>query len=172
MSGTMHDPGLHDPFPDQLNAARFRAERDAARQELARLRDEVEAMRPRLMPEDMEWPRYTSGELVEVGDDVVGPDYGERIHVDAVKFHANGFTLCDKNGFEMWYESDERFERPVLDAITACERGTRALAAIHGLEVVRLELAPMRDDARETDGDARGGLQGASRSVGTGKASK
>lgn len=51
---TMHDPGLHDPFPDQLNAARFRAERDAARQELARLRDEMEDMRPRLMPEGME----------------------------------------------------------------------------------------------------------------------
>lgn len=65
-----------------------------------------------------------------------------------------------------------RDRRSVVDAIAACERGTRALAAIHGLEVVRLELAPMRDDARETDGDARGGLQGASRSVGTGKASK
>lgn len=62
--------------------------------------------------------------------------------------------------------------RSVVDAIAACERGTRALAAIHGLEVVRLELAPIRENARETDGDARGGHRGASRSVGTGKESK
>ena len=81
----------------------------------------------RLMPEDMTWPRYESGELVQIGDDVVGSDYGERIHVDAVKFHANGFTLHDKNGFDKWYESDDRFERPtpkVLDADGAeiCEK--------------------------------------------------
>ena len=74
----------------------------------------VDEMRPRIMPEDYEWPRYTSDELVEVGDDVVGPDYGERIHVDAVKFHANGFTLCDKNGFDTCYESDERFKPPAV----------------------------------------------------------
>ena len=81
---------------------------------IVELHKTIAEMRPRLMPEDMEWPRYTSGEPVEVGDDVVGPDYGERIHVDAVKFHANGFTLYDKNGFDKWYESDERFERPAV----------------------------------------------------------
>ena len=72
-------------------------------------------LRKRAMPEGYEWPRYTSGELVEVGDDVVGPDYGERIHVNAIKFHANGFTLYDKSGFDKWYESDDRFERPIAD---------------------------------------------------------
>ena len=83
------------------------------------LRKQIADMRPRLMPEGMEWPRYTDGSLVEIGDEVVGPDYGEHINVDAVKFHANGFTLFDKNGFDKWYESDDRFERPtpkVLDA--------------------------------------------------------
>lgn len=77
------------------------------------------AVEKRLMPEGMEWPRYTDGSAVEIGDEVVGPDYGERIHVDAVKFHANGFTFCDKNGFDKWYEDDDRFERSepkVLDA--------------------------------------------------------
>ena len=81
--------------------------------------DAMAEMVKRLMPEGCEWPRYESGEPVEVGDDVVGPDYGEHIHVDAVKFHANGFVLCDKDGFGKWYESDDRFERPapkVLDA--------------------------------------------------------
>ena len=83
-------------------------------------RDEVERrLLARLMPDGMEWPRYTDGSLVEIGDEVVGPDYGEHINVDAAKFHANGFTLFDKNGFDKWYESDDRFERPtpkVLDA--------------------------------------------------------
>ena len=79
----------------------------------------LDAVEKRLMPEGMEWPRYTDGSAVEIGDEVVGPDYGERIHVDAVKFHANGFTFCDKNGFDKWYEDDDRFERSepkVLDA--------------------------------------------------------
>ena len=73
----------------------------------------------RLMPDGMEWPKYTDGSPVEIGDTVIGPDYGERINVDAVKFHANGFTLYDKNGFDKWYEDDDVFERPtpkVLDA--------------------------------------------------------
>ena len=84
-----------------------------------RSRKQIADMRPRLMPESMEWPRYTDGSLVEIEDEVVGPDYGEHINVDAVKFHVNGFTLFDKNGFDKWYESDARFERPtpkVLDA--------------------------------------------------------
>ena len=133
---------IKDPYEDQLSAARYRAERDAARQELDRAKRDAENMRvelcsalgidadtgwrdamagmaARLMPEGMEWPRYTSGEPVEVGDYVVGHNYGARIYVEAVKFHANGFTLYDKDGFDMRYKSGERFERPapkVLDA--------------------------------------------------------
>ena len=79
----------------------------------------LDAVNERTMPEDMSWPRYESGELVQIGDDVVGTDYGEHIRVDAVKFHANGFVLCDKDGFSKWYESDDRFKRPapkILDA--------------------------------------------------------
>lgn len=79
---SMHGPDLHDPFPDQLNAARFKAERDAARQELARLRDEVEAMRPRLMPEGMEWllevwPKWSNGEYCKFGDWWTADKYGD-----------------------------------------------------------------------------------------------
>lgn len=65
----------------------------------------------RELPGGIEWPRYESGELVEIGDEVVGPDYGEQFKVSSVEFHANGFTLHDKNGFSKWYESDDRFER-------------------------------------------------------------
>lgn len=65
-----------------------------------------------------------------------------------------------------------RDRRDTGERIAACERGARALAAIYGLAVVHLELAPLREDAAEGPRDARGGLSGASRSVGTGKASK
>ena len=78
----------------------------------------LDAVKERMMPEDMSWPRYEDGSLVEIGDDVVGPDRGERIHVDEVTIHANGFTLRSKGGDGKWYESDDRFKRPdkVLDA--------------------------------------------------------
>lgn len=72
----------------------------------------LEALDSRLMPEDCEWPRYESGEMVEIGDEVVGPDYGESIRVDEITFHANGFTVREKTGLDHWYESDDRFERP------------------------------------------------------------
>ena len=79
----------------------------------------LDAVEKRLIPEGMEWPRYTDGSAVEIGDEVVGPDYGERIHVDAVKFHAKGFTFYDKNGFDKWYEDDDRFERSEPKALDA-----------------------------------------------------
>ena len=79
----------------------------------------LDEVKERLMPDGMEWPKYTDGSLVEIGDEVVGPDYGERFRVDTVTFHVNGFTLREKSGVSHWYESDDRFERPapkVLDA--------------------------------------------------------
>lgn len=74
----------------------------------------LDAVNERTMPDDMEWPRYADGSPVDIGDDVIGPDYGERIHVDEVIFHANGFTLRSKGGDGKWYESDDRFERPAV----------------------------------------------------------
>lgn len=74
----------------------------------------LDAVNERTMPDDMEWPRYADGSPVEIGDDVIGPDYGERIHVDEVIFHVNGFTLRSKGGDGKWYESDDRFERPAV----------------------------------------------------------
>lgn len=83
--------------------------------ELIELLDEcgsVENIRKRLMPEGMEWPRYESGELVNIEDDVIGSDYGEHLEVSSIEFHVNGFTIHDINGFSKWYESDDRFEHP------------------------------------------------------------
>lgn len=63
-------------------AYRWKAERDQARQELDRLRGEVEAMRPRLMPEGMEWllevwPRWSNGDYCKFGDWWTAECYGE-----------------------------------------------------------------------------------------------
>ena len=79
----------------------------------------LEAVKKRLMPEDMEWPKYTDGSLVEIGDEIVGSDYGERFRVYTVTFHVNGFTLREKSGMSHWYESDDRFERPALKVYDA-----------------------------------------------------
>lgn len=119
-------------YEEQLSAAKFRAERDIARQEVKELREELDAIKaereydvkalnhriaemgPRLMPECCEWPRYEDGEPVLIGDDVIGPNYGEHIHVDEITFHANGFTLREKTGLDNWYESDDRFKHPAV----------------------------------------------------------
>lgn len=42
---------------------------DARYDEIRRLRAEIEAMRPRLMPEGMEWPAFEDGEPVRIGDE-------------------------------------------------------------------------------------------------------
>ncbi|HIR90670.1 MAG TPA: hypothetical protein IAC01_02660 [Candidatus Limicola stercorigallinarum] len=101
-------------------AYRWKAERDKARQELMKAQ-------ARLIPEGIEWPKYDTGGLVSIGDDVVGPDYGESIHVDEITFHANGFTLREKTGLDHWYENNDRFKRPavpVADGGGCCEPGT------------------------------------------------
>lgn len=64
------------------------------------------------LPEGIEWPRYEDGELVQIGDDVIGPDYGEQLKVLSVELHVNGFTIHSVCGFSRWYESEDRFERP------------------------------------------------------------
>ena len=80
----------------------------------------MDALDRRLMPEGAEWPRYTDGSPVEIGDDVIGPDYGEHIHVDEVTIHANGFSLHEQRiGFDKWYEDGARFARPVPKVLDA-----------------------------------------------------
>lgn len=44
---------------------------DARYTEIQELRAEMEAMRPRLMPDGMEWPRFEDGEPVRIGDEYV-----------------------------------------------------------------------------------------------------
>ena len=100
-------------YEDQLAAARYRAERDQARQELARLRDEMEAMRPRLMPEGMEWPRYESGELVGFGDEA--SRLGEDFKTHVVCLYSDGSYALNFNVY-LKGESVKRPAPKVLDA--------------------------------------------------------
>lgn len=100
-------------YEDQLAAARYRAERDQARQELDRLRDEMEAMRPCLMPEGCEWPRYESGELVGFGDEA--SRLGEDFEIHVICLYSNGsyaLNFCP-------YLKGERVKRPAPKALDA-----------------------------------------------------
>lgn len=104
---------LHAPVRDATTSA-CDLTPDEDREAAAWVREHggLDVVKTCLMPEGMEWPRYDTGELVLIGDDVIGPDYGESIHVDEITFHANGFTLREKTGLDHWYENDDRFKRP------------------------------------------------------------
>ena len=137
---------MHDPYEDQLAAARYRAERDQARQELDRLKDRsrdttmsaygllpeedrdalrwvreqggLEEIRKRLMPEGYEWPRYESGEPLRYEDRYVYD--GRERDVWHVDFDSYGEpTILNKDGTRSHPDKGERVKRPapkVLDA--------------------------------------------------------
>ena len=102
-------------------AYRWKAERDAAMQELRQLKEEVEG---RLMPKGMEWllevwPKYESGEFVKFGDELEHKEQGHRFKVDGVEFMADGWRACyESGGVRDVYHPGERVKRPakVLDA--------------------------------------------------------
>lgn len=185
-------------YEDQLSAARFKAERDIARQEVKELREELDAaskdaaerskileaarwvrdhgglahvmdivndfravverigvewseselhiimdvLDSRLMPEDMEWPRYESGDPVPIGGEFMGKD-GKTYTAKQIQFIGKCFSLydfCDrKPQFNGFY--GERVKRPAvlaadgeplergLDAWWICEGDDRGIHA-------------------------------------------
>lgn len=97
---------------------------DARYDEIRRLRAEIEAMRPRLMPEGMEWPRTDEDKPVVLGDELIDDDGapGWR-EVDQVSFYRIGdcieVSLENSRGVTDSYCMGERVKRPapkVLDA--------------------------------------------------------
>ena len=96
-------------------AHRWKAERDAARQELRQLKEEMEG---RLMPEGMEWlveawPRFEDDAPVRLLDDF--ERYGEENGVSAVTMYSDGSFALNCRA----YSKGERVNRPapkVLDA--------------------------------------------------------
>ena len=84
---------------------------DARYEEIRELKAEMEAMRPRLMPEDMEWPRYESGEPVRFGDVV------SDVEVRSVVFRDGGILLSDCTsvpGWGTWHSYKEPIKRPAI----------------------------------------------------------
>lgn len=102
-------------YEEQLSAAKFRAERDIARQEVKELREGLEAMRPRLMPEGYEWPRYESGEPLRYEDRYVYD--GREREVWHVDFDSYGEpTILNKDGTRSHPDKGERVKRPAVIA--------------------------------------------------------
>lgn len=105
-------------YEEQLSAAKFRAERDQARQEVKELREKLDAikaereydvkalnhriaeMNPRLMPEGMQWPRYEGGEPVLLGS-MVADACGGSSEVWAVEFCGDIVSLWSDMGIRL-----------------------------------------------------------------------
>ncbi len=106
-------------------AFRSRAEiSDMRYDEIRELRDEIEAMRPRLMPEGMEWPRYEDGEPVRIGDCIAvevhddGGDPAREYDVEFEKFDAAGVRIGSSRHSVMLLHG-ERVKRPATKALDA-----------------------------------------------------
>ena len=115
---------------EQTKVDRQQRHIEELQRKLAERRDKINVMRaqmaevrPRLMPEGMEWlveawPRYKDGAPVNF-DDIVVDAEGFKLKVNSFEFHPNGFTLHGEFDESHWYEDDDRFDYPapkVLDA--------------------------------------------------------
>lgn len=78
-----------------------------------------------VIPEGVEWPRFTDGELVRFGDKFVAGEKGSTYEVVSIKFHSNGeFSLIAPDGnpscfYAPRFRNGEPVKRPepeVLDA--------------------------------------------------------
>ena len=95
---------------------------DARYAEIRRLKEEIEAMRPRLMPEGMEWlveawPRFEDDAPVKFGDMALID--GEADMVEAVQLWIHGKPVIYGDGGSQQLERGECVKRPapkVLDA--------------------------------------------------------
>ena len=88
--------------------ARLANENDALRLERAQ-------MRPRLMPEGMEWPRYDDGEPVPIGGEFMGKD-GKTYTAKQIQFIGKCFSLYDFCGMKPQFSGfyGERVKRPAV----------------------------------------------------------
>ena len=110
---------LHKKKRDRLKAHAWELERKCAerRERIKELNKAIADMRPRLMPEGMEWlveawPRFEDGELLGRGGELMTSD-------GAVRAEELSLTICDKDGGVASIDFGERVKRPapkVLDA--------------------------------------------------------
>lgn len=85
---------------------------DARYEEIRELKAEMEAMRPHLMPEGVEWPRYEDGEPVMLNDVALLAN-GLQEEVYQVHFHGSGFALYTETS-DVDYSYGERVKRPAV----------------------------------------------------------
>ena len=118
-------------------AHRWKAERDAAMQELRQLKEDVEG---RLMPEGMEWlveawPRFEDGEAVRFGD--MGLDvYGRARSVEGVKFTQGGFVfISDDMGSAWWANDCGPMDDPEIDPGKRVKRPAPKVLDADGAEI-------------------------------------
>ena len=113
---------------------------------------ERDELRKRAMPDGYEWPRYESGEMVQIGDDVVG-----RFSVDAIKVRSIEFRDGDtflregcKTDRTILVRPGERVKRPAVLAadgeplevgqtVWSVDSGTR-----YTVEKITDELIPIK----------------------------
>ena len=50
----------------------------------------IEAVKKRLMPDGMEWPRYEDGEPARIGDEVKTFNHGQSSHITSISFDSRG----------------------------------------------------------------------------------
>ena len=100
----------------------LRARVENQRASLDGLTAAIGELRPRLMPEGMEWPRFEDGEPVRIGDEISWRDEGGV--VNSIELQDGGYFIINAaDGAEDWihpqYFPGERVKRPapkVLDA--------------------------------------------------------
>ena len=103
--------------------------------EIRRLKEEMEAMRPRLMPEGCKWPRYESGKPVRFGD--AGLDvYGKRRMVKGVKLTQGGFAFISDDKGRTWWANDRGpLEDPEIDPDKSIKRPAPKVLDADGVEI-------------------------------------
>ena len=105
------------------------------RRQVKQLNKTVAEMRPRLMPEGMEWPRYESGEPVEFGGK--GLDIQGAVRsVNGVKFTQGGFVFISDDMGRPWWANDQGpTEDPCVDPAKRVKRPAPKALAADGMEI-------------------------------------
>ena len=104
----------------------------------------LDAVKARLMPEGMEWPRFEEGEPVRIGDEVQSFNKGQTSHITSITFNKTGvhagYRWCGKDDYTT--VSAKALKRPakVLDADGVEIREGDTVWDEHGDELVVLAV--------------------------------
>lgn len=110
----------------------------------------LEAVKARLVPEGMEWPRFEDGEPVRIGDEVQSFNKGQTSHITSITFNKTGvhagYRWCGKDDYTT--VSAKALKRPakVLDADGVEIRVVDTLYYVDGREQCVNTVARLTDD--------------------------